>query len=83
MRDRLIELIKQGQPEYNPLNDSCISNLADHLIANGVILLPCKVGDKIYQLDTAGNIYESKITQIKNPTSLLRYFSMERSAKNL
>ena len=26
---------------------------------------------------------QSKITQIKKPTSLLRYFSMERSAKNL
>lgn len=26
--------------------------------------LPCNVGDKIYQIDTTGNIYESEITKI-------------------
>ena len=35
--------------------------LAAWLRENGVIVPPCKVGDTVYQIDTAGNIYESKI----------------------
>lgn len=45
MRDRLIELIADKW-----LNG--IYDMADHLLANGVILPPCKVGDKIYMLVT-------------------------------
>lgn len=59
MRERLIELIVERE---NRLNRAV--SLADHLIENGVIVLPCKVGDTVYQLDTAGDIYESKITKI-------------------
>jgi hypothetical protein len=52
MRDRLIELIDNKQ-EYGLSADSppeqwlVLSNedLADYLIANGVIVPPCKVGD--------------------------------------
>lgn len=29
-----------------------------------IIVPPCKAGDTVYQLDTAGDIYESKITRI-------------------
>ena len=44
MRDRLIELIENAY--------YCdIERLADHLLANGVILPPCKVGDTVYRLD--------------------------------
>lgn len=45
-RDRLIELLedtaheKSGMPSF--------SEIADYLIANGVIVSPCKVGDKVY-----------------------------------
>ena len=45
MRDRLVELIQNAV-------DGCASYwaelIADHLIANGVVLPPCKVGDKVY-----------------------------------
>lgn len=37
---------------------------ADFLLLNGVIVPPCKVGDTVYQIDLAGNIYESKISKI-------------------
>ena len=47
MRDRLIELLTKGQPPFNPLNDVCIEKLADYLLANGVIVPPCKVGDVV------------------------------------
>lgn len=51
-RDRLIELIKAGI--YGNIDDgfdgpvlNC-ENVADYLLANGVIVPPCKVGDKLY-----------------------------------
>ncbi|MBQ7976574.1 MAG: hypothetical protein IJ300_12890 [Clostridia bacterium] len=49
MRDRLIELI-----EYADANipGFCIEGdfhvLADYLLANGVIVPPCKVGDRVW-----------------------------------
>lgn len=42
MQDRLIELIHESDLSLDSVR------LADHLIANGVIVLPCKVGDTIY-----------------------------------
>lgn len=43
---------------------------------NSLVLdLPCKVGDKIYQLDTAGNIYESEITKIIYDTNGIAFDS--------
>ena len=45
MRDRLIELIQKSV-------GGCARNwaeiIADHLLANGVIVPPCKVGDLVY-----------------------------------
>ena len=46
-RDRLIELISRVQ-YLGGLEEK----VADHLLANGVIVPPCKVGDKIYMLVT-------------------------------
>jgi hypothetical protein len=53
MRDRLIELLNK---KYDHFCDQCgvnkdshyTDNLADYLIENGVIVPPCKVGDKVY-----------------------------------
>ena len=42
-RDRLIELISQVQ-----YMGGLEGKLADHLLANGVIVPPCKVGDAVY-----------------------------------
>lgn len=51
-RDRLIELLSRKQ-DYGVVlgaHRAIIDNdvLADYLIANGVILPPCKVGDTVY-----------------------------------
>lgn len=43
MRDRLIELISHVQ-----CMGSLEGKLADYLLKNGVIVLPCKVGSKVY-----------------------------------
>lgn len=63
-RDRLIELLNSVQCKVNcciAVNESCadldnldrcqIQAIADYLIANGVILRPCKVWDTVYSFD--------------------------------
>ena len=60
MRERLIELIRaaMAKSEEIPLEDCVIPTsdyLANYLLANGVIVLPCKVGDTVYELDTLVN----------------------------
>ena len=50
-RDRLIELIGNlpFSAEYEKYNSSeWAEQFADYLLANGVIVLPCKVGDVVY-----------------------------------
>ena len=44
MRDRLIELLFELHTQKIP----SMGEIADHLIENGVILLPCRVGDTVY-----------------------------------
>lgn len=74
MRDRLIGLIeKAGTEEAYDAVFSSIDDLidmprgkeylADYLISNGVIVPPCKVGDKVYQTDGV-RIYESTIINV-------------------
>lgn len=88
MRDRLIELINQDncpspymcdeRCKYSHLEQCIGDRLADHLIANGVILPPCKVGETLYlvQVDYKGNynfsncLVDSKITMF----SILRAY---------
>ena len=61
MRDRLIELIKQADDKCGHTScgecgrfateyDCLIGLIADYLLANGVIVPPCKVGDTLYVL---------------------------------
>lgn len=65
MRDKLIELIRKaktkivfyatdGTPirEYKRLivERSEAKDLADYLLENGVIILPCKIGDTVYRV---------------------------------
>lgn len=50
MRDRLIQLITNSEIDFlcSPNKTHFPTFLADHLIENGVIVPPCKVGDKVY-----------------------------------
>lgn len=62
MRERLIELLRNA-PRTNVVYGNIkldkpaqtLQTIADHLLANGVIVLPCKVGDVIYYLDRYSN----------------------------
>ena len=70
MRDRLIELIRCAEvhpvkgvvitvgSQYSP---GFIADIADNLLANGVIVPPCKVGDTVYKTSVLGEITELKI----------------------
>ena len=61
MRDRMIEILKKfctddckithqcGYCDFGDLT-VCPSAVAEHLIANGVIVPPCKVGDTVYRV---------------------------------
>ena len=60
MRERLIELLNK---KYDHFCDQCgvnkdsryTENLAEYLLANGVIVPPCKVGGKVWFIDTRFN----------------------------
>ncbi len=76
MRDRLVELVVQAredctstscfQCEYRDkeMPKDCFPRLiADHLLANGVIVPPCKVGDTVYYFYEGGEkVYEGVVT---------------------
>lgn len=64
-RDKLIALLEssEGAVYWNSEDKNFVEKIADYLIANGVIVPPCKVGDKIYQTDGV-RIYESTINEI-------------------
>ena len=69
-RERLIDLMIEAK-RTEPETGSFTEYLADYLLKHGVIVLPCKVGDKVYRpSDCLGvvqfviisfNIYESEM----------------------
>ena len=83
MRDRLVELLNQRAElclvdncrkdcEWYRKGDRCMNHaMADHLIANGVIVPPCKVGDTVYYINLYNHImlykdrvYEASVSRI-------------------
>ena len=61
-RDRLIELFSPfADGTYNSsgtiVDGTKVDDIVDHLLANGVIVPPCKVGTKVYDI-ALGKIYE-------------------------
>lgn len=82
MRDKLIEL--QGQAKFMCMETRCENcvgwgqgafcfchMLADHLLENGVIVPPCKVGDTVWYLNRYHSIsmckdavYEAKVVRV-------------------
>lgn len=52
MRDKLLELLSYFGDGYKIENrrlyETKITDIADYLLANGVIVPPCKVGDTVY-----------------------------------
>lgn len=68
MRDRLVELLLKSDPLHerdldDDLVDGEIEAIADHLLAEGVVVPLCKVGDTVYQTDGI-RIYELEMFDI-------------------
>ena len=63
MRDRLIELLRKSGASFER---ALPEDIADYLLANGVIVPLCKVGDSCYPLWHSRNkpIVERKISRI-------------------
>lgn len=72
MRKRLIEFIKESLIKH--IGKSCLlaENIADDLLANGVVVPPCKIADRIYQIDGI-RIYTSSIHEITYTASKTIY----------
>ena len=75
-RERLLELLKKA-PLCNrdfdlQYSDGTIEKIADYLLANGVIVPPCKVGDTVYYFShrpfnlsvKANTVYEAEVVRI-------------------
>ena len=63
MRDRLIEILKT--PIYPKIGVDPAEVVADYLLANGVILPPCKVGDMVYTVGVfTGQVLSQKVVAI-------------------
>lgn len=57
MRDRLIELLEEAEGQVN--NDvPSLEMIADYLVANGVIIPPCNVGDTVYEFFDVRGFYD-------------------------
>ena len=66
-REKLIEIIgdKPFSSEYENYNSwEWAEHFADHLLANGVIVPPCKVGDKVYIISICKQIDEYIVSGI-------------------
>ena len=79
-RKRLVELIKQGDKAFaDKYTGKVVSHIdeiydfnADHLLDNGVIVPPVKVGDKVYYISEhplnlsvwANTVYEATVIRI-------------------
>ena len=63
-KERLTNIIHNAQNKYLNLLKFESSILADYLIANGVIVPPCKLGDTVYIPKDDGEISESKVARV-------------------
>ena len=66
-RDRLIEILQDTLYEWEcDVSIKTLTEITEHLIANGVIAPPCKVGDTVYYITGIGHnlIKPAKIKEI-------------------
>ena len=77
-RDKLIELLKKADDIASKKlimdYDDAIADNADYLLANGVIVPPCKVGDWVWYVRD-GKINKAKIEESIYSASKHGYFS--------
>ena len=87
MRDRLIELLREV--DNMRLMRCGFSECADHLLANGVIVPPCKVGDTVYEFFDVRGFYsitelivENIVVGVNPPKCVLYTKSKQSNSKD-
>lgn len=75
-RDRLIEILQDTLHEWEcDVSIKTLTEITEHLIANGVICPPCKVGDTVYALYN-GKVLKANIFSMKIETEDNKYVYM-------
>lgn len=67
MRGKLIDLLESAESAvyWDSTDKNFIEKIADYLLANGVIVPPCKVGDTVYAVGYR-EIYAGAVIEIKS-----------------
>lgn len=64
-RERLIEILEDTLHEWEcDVQPETLSQIAEHLLANGVIVPPCKVGDTVWAIALTGKLYKYTINGV-------------------
>lgn len=65
MKEKLVELLKDTLHEWEcDVSTETITQISEHLLENGVIVPPCKVGDKVQAISLSGRLYEYTVDNI-------------------
>lgn len=81
MRDRLIEILNKTVAIKDEDSGDYIEWLADELLASGVIVPPCKVGDTVYYIE--GAYYNSKRQTVRSIKVTEISWKCDRSGRDL
>lgn len=78
MREKMIELLRKASEnnylmhyDLSDLCDSwsgCAERMADYLLDNGVVMLPCKIGETVYSVE---NVWNGRKTEKKVVTRII------------
>ena len=89
MRDRLIELIGESSIWNLKQQPLLVEQIADYLLANGVIVPPCKVGDTVYEFFDVRGFYsitelivENIVVGVNPPKCVLYTKSKQSNSKD-
>lgn len=66
-RERLVELIKSAEKDFSNTGKPILDieeYVADYLLANNVVALPCAVNDTVWYIDQKYNIQEAEVSCI-------------------
>ena len=66
-RERLIDLIREAKKHTKNANSDLERNMifADYLLEHGVTVLPCKVGDRVYEITGRKTVSVYKVRAIR------------------
>ena len=86
-RERLIELVKQSLIKHIDKTCKLAENITEDLLANGVIVPPCMVGDMVYRIGEGNAIIKALVSDWKKESDgdwLFRaFYSVNGSASTI